>query len=173
MNKKWFVFVLGILLMSFGTLHKFYVSVTSLNYDEEDQVFQVTTRIFVDDFEVLAKERYDVQLELATDREAKDVDYYVEKYLRAKLVFELDGTVVKYDYLGKKYDDDVMVCYLELPNIALETSETLTIQNEVLTELFEEQKNIVHVKWMGNKRSFVLIRDNNKGMLNLSQDLND
>ena len=43
----------------------------------------------------------------------------------------------------------------------------MSVQNEILTDLFDEQKNIVHVKWKENKKSFVLIRENNKGMLNL------
>jgi len=34
-------------------------------------------------------------------------------------------------------------------------------------DLFEEQKNILHFKIKDQKKSFVLIRENNKGMLNL------
>jgi hypothetical protein len=34
-------------------------------------------------------------------------------------------------------------------------------------DLYEEQKNIIHFKIKGKKKSFVLIRESNKGMLNL------
>ena len=80
---------------------------------------------------------------------------------------ELDGKVVPYNFLGKKYDTDVAICYLEIPNVKLSEVKTMSVQNEVLTDLFDEQQNVVHVKWNGNKKSFVLIRENNKGMLNL------
>jgi hypothetical protein len=82
-------------------------------------------------------------------------------------VVTLDGKPVKYTFLGKRYDTDVAICYLEIPNVNLTEVKTMSIQNEVLTDLFEEQKNVVHIKWNGKKKSFVLIKENNKGMLNL------
>jgi len=56
---------------------------------------------------------------------------------------------------------------LEIPKVNLPEIKTMSVQNEILTDLFDEQKNIVHIKWRDNKKSFVLIRENNKGMLNL------
>ena len=38
------------LMVSFATAHKFYVSVTNINYSEDDAAFQITSRIFIDDF---------------------------------------------------------------------------------------------------------------------------
>jgi len=79
----------------------------------------------------------------------------------------MDSEIVAYNFLGKRYDNDVVICYLEIPNVDLSEVKQMSVQNEVLTDLFDEQKNVVHVKWKGNKKSFVLIRENNKGMLNL------
>jgi hypothetical protein len=61
----------------------------------------------------------------------------------------------------------VAIIYLEVPDIGFSELNSMSIQNEMLTDLYEEQKNLVHVKWKGKKKSFVLIRENNKGMLNL------
>jgi hypothetical protein len=54
-----------------------------------------------------------------------------------------------------------------VPGVVRETLGSVEIQSEVLTDLFEDQKNIVHLTVGDQKRSFVLVRDNNKGMLNL------
>ena len=155
------------LLLSFTTAHKFYVSVTNVVYSENSKSFQITTRIFIDDLENVLEERYGVSSKLATPEEAETTDFYIEKYLRAKFSVGLDNTTATYKYLGKKYDNDVVKLYMEIEDVDLDVIKTLTIQNEVLTDLFEEQQNIVHVKWKGNKKSFVLLRENNKGMLNL------
>lgn len=152
---------------SFESAHKFYVSVTNINYSEEDTAFQVTTRIFIDDLENVLKERYEVDLGLATDREAEASDEIIERYLRSKFVISIDGQPITYKFLGKRYDNDVAICYIELPRVELSDKKTMSVQNEILTDLFEEQKNVVHVKWKGNKKSFVLIKGNDKGMLNL------
>jgi len=156
-----------LLFLSFSSAHKFYVSVTNIVYSEEDSAFQITSRVFIDDLDKLLKERYGVEAKLATPNESKIAEEYIEKYFRAKFVVEMDGKIVAYNFLGKRYDNDVVICYLEIPNVDLSEVKQMSVQNEVLTDLFDEQKNVVHVKWKGNKKSFVLIRENNKGMLNL------
>lgn len=164
--KKYLIFFL-IPVLSFTTLHKFYLSVTNINYSEKDDAFQVTTRIFVDDMEEVLKERYGIDAKLATKEESVLADEYIEKYLRTKFLVYLDDEIIPYDFLGTKYDNDVVLCYMEIPAVGLENAKKLGVENEILTDLFEEQKNVVHVKWRENKKSFILIKSNAKGMLNL------
>ncbi|NAY92474.1 hypothetical protein GTQ34_11135 [Muricauda sp. JGD-17] len=157
----------AILLLSFTAAHKFYVSVTNVVYSEKNNSFQITSRVFIDDLENVLMERYGVKTSLATPEESETANFYIEKYLKTKFLVELDGETVPYVFLGKKYENDVVVFYMEIENVDLEIVKTMVVQNEVLTDLFDEQQNIVHVKWKGNKKSFVLVRENNKGMLNL------
>ncbi len=161
------IFVIALSLSSFTVLHKFYVSVTNINYVEEDQALQITSRLFVDDLEELLKERYDIEGLLGTDKETAIADKYIEKYLNTKFLLYLDDEKVSYNFLGKKYDNDVVICYLEVENVLLDTIKTIEVQNEILTDLFDEQKNLVHIKYEGKKKSFVLIKSDTKGMLNL------
>ena len=159
---------LGLLLLfSFTTVHKFYLSVTNVVYSEKSASFQITSRIFIDDLDDVLEERYGVKAELATKNEAPAADAYIEKYLRAKFAIALNDEIVPYTFLGKEYDNDVIICYMELENVDFSSLKSVSIQNEVLTDLFEEQQNVVHLKWKGKKKSFVLIKENNKGMLNL------
>lgn len=154
-------------LFAFTTGHKFYVSVTNVNYAEKDKAIQVTSRIFIDDFEKVLQERYGFTANLGTENESKLANGYIEKYLRAKFAIEIDGETASYDFIGKKYDTDVMVCYIEVPKIDLAKIASIQIDNEILTDLFDEQQNIVHFKIDGNKKSFVLMKPDTKGMLNL------
>jgi hypothetical protein len=161
------LFLALLFLTSFSGAHKFYVSVTNINYSEEEDALQITSRIFIDDLERVLEERYEINPELATKKEADFADAYIEKYLRAKFSVLLDDAPVSFNFLGKRYDNDVVVCYLEVLDVNLPERSSIAVQNEVLTDLFEEQQNVVHIKWMGKKKSFVLIKENNKGMLNL------
>ena len=165
--KIWVLPLVLLLTLSFTSAHKFYVSVTNISFSEDDSAFQITSRVFIDDLDKLLKERYGIEAKLATPNEAKIADEYIEKYFRTKFLVEFDGEVVQYNFLGKRYDNDVVICYLEITDVDLSKIKTMSVQNEVLTDLFDEQKNVVHVKWKDNKKSFVLIRENNKGMLNL------
>ncbi|QLG44319.1 DUF6702 family protein [Costertonia aggregata] len=154
-------------LFAFTVGHKFYVSVTNINYDDEDKALQITSRIFIDDLEKVLGERYGISAKLATDDESKIAQEYVEKYLKTKFLVAIDGETVTYDYLGSKYDKDIIICYVEVSNVDFSKISSVTVENEILTDLFDEQQNVVHFKYNGKKKSFVLMRGNTKGMLNL------
>lgn len=164
--KKSFLILL-LPLFAFGVAHKFYVSVTNVGYSEKDTAIQITTRIFIDDFEAVLKERYDVEAKLATDDEAQIASEYIEKYIRAKFKVEIDDVIQNYSFLGKKYDNDLVICYIEVLDIDLGKIQSVSIQNEILTDLYDEQQNIVHFKINDKKKSFVLVKQSNKGMLKL------
>ena len=159
--------ILVLPLLAFSGLHKFYVSVTHVNYSEKEDALQITTRIFIDDLEAVLLERYGVKTLMATPKESELTDQYIEKYLKTKLLIELNEEKREYNFLGKRFDNDVVICYLEIPEVALPNLESVRVQNEVLTDLFEEQQNLVHLKIKGKKKSFVLYKESNKGMLNL------
>ena len=161
------LFILILPLVAFTVAHKFYASVTNICYSEKDLALQITSRIFIDDFEQVLLERYGIEAHLATDSETALADEYLEKYLKTKFLMFVDGEQRQYKVLGKKYDNDIMICYLEIPEIHIEKIKSIAVQNELLTDLFDEQQNVVHLKIKGKKKSFVLIKENNKGMLNL------
>ena len=154
-------------LFAFATAHKFYLSVTHVNYSEKDGAIQITSRIFIDDFENVLQERYGFDAELATKNESEEADAYIEKYFRTKFAVEINGKNASYTFIGKKYDVDVMICYIEIPKVDLATTTSIQITNEILTDLYDEQQNIVHFKIDGKKKSFVLLKSDTKGMLNL------
>ena len=154
-------------LLAFTTAHKFYVSVTNVGYSEKDDALQITSRIFIDDLEAILLERYDVIAKLDTENESAVADEYLEKYLRKKFQIEVNGEPVAYEVIGRKYDADVCIFYIEVANLNFPAVESIQIQNEVLTDLFDEQQNVVHFKINGKKKSFVLLKSDTKGMLKL------
>ncbi|WP_299529418.1 DUF6702 family protein [Ulvibacterium sp.] len=161
------LFLILLPLFAFVAAHKFYVSVTNIAYSEKEDALQITCRIFIDDLEDVLRERYDFEAYLATEKESETADKLIEKYLKAKFAVQIDERDVAYDFLGKKYDNDVVICYMEVPKIDLPHKSSIRIRNEVLTDLFEEQQNIVHFRIKGTKKSFVLTKSDANGTLNL------
>jgi len=166
-SQRFLILFLGLSLLSMTVAHKFYVSVTNIQHSEAEETLQITTRIFIDDLEAVLLERYGVTTSLATDAEVDDANAYIEKYLNRKMVFKVNGEHMPYTFLGKEYETDIVVCYLELQLGPLSKVSSLEIQNDVLTDMFEEQQNVVHFRIADKRKSFVLIRESNKGMLNL------
>ena len=66
-------------LLAFTAAHKYYVSVTQIDYVEDRESVQIITRIFIDDFENVLRQRYDSSLVLNDNRDEEEIDNYIEK----------------------------------------------------------------------------------------------
>ena len=164
MSLKNFVILFVLPLVMSVTDHKFYVSVTQFEYVEDKGSVQIISRIFIDDFENLLRERYDEGLTLAVEDESSMVEFYTEKYLKEKLEIQIDGQLQSMIYIGKEYEDDIMFAYLEIEGV--EDINTIEISNTVLFEMFDDQQNIIRTDILGKKKSFILTKENAKGVLN-------
>ncbi len=151
-------------MLAFTAVHKYYVSVTQIDYVEERGELQITSRLFIDDLEKLLRERYDEGITLAGENETKKVDIYLEKYLKQKIGIKINGEPKTLNFLGKEYEDDIAICYLEVSGI--KSIESIEISNRVFFDIFEEQKNIIRMKINSKRKSFILIPENDKGLLN-------
>lgn len=140
--------------------HEFYLSVTDINYVQEENSLQIISRVFTDDFEEVINKRYNKDFKLIPSLEVEEIDVYIEKYLRDKLILETDKGQLTYNYLGRKYEDDMVYLFLEVQN--LDTFDVLNVENSLLTDLFEEQKNMIHFKSDNFKKSFILEKDISK-----------
>jgi len=169
MRKKFspLLLLLAAPLLAFTVAHKFYVSVTNVDYSEKDQSLQVISRIFIDDMEDVLQARYDFDASLATERESSQADAYIERYFRSKFTVAVNGQAKEIRFLGKRYDNDLLVCYVEVTGVPAATLKSVEVENTLLTDLFEEQRNLVHFNILGAKKSFVLTFEGPKGMLNL------
>ena len=150
-------------LFAFTTAHKFYVSVTNIEHNTKEKSLQITTRIFIDDFQRVLNERYDFKEELTTEKEPKVVEEMMQKYLAKKIKIWVNGELKSFNFLGKKYEDDVTVCYLEVKGV--ENVHSLEVENDLLYEIEEDQQNLVHVKINNQRKSLLLVKENDKGLL--------
>ncbi|WP_406682999.1 peptidase E [Seonamhaeicola sp. MEBiC1930] len=165
-NLKIFIIFLIMPLFAFIGVHKYYISVTQIEFVQEKQSVQIITRIFVDDFENLLKERYDKSIILDEKNQTLDTDKYIEKYLKSKIKIKINGKEKLLMFIGKEYDLDVLKCYLEIENI--ENINSFEIANNVLFDLFDDQQNIVKTKINSKQKSFILVSQNEKAMLSFN-----
>ena len=136
--------------------HEFYLSVTEIEYNNEKQSLQIITRVFIDDFEDVLNERYGAELQLSEEAEEGAVADNISKYLKQKLRLQVNGEELQLNYLGKEYDADQLVLYIEVENLA--PFNKIEVTNEILTDLFDDQKNVVHVKVNDKTKSLLLMR---------------
>jgi len=142
-------------------IHKYYVSVTDIEYAKEAKSLQIISRLFVDDIEKVLQERYDDSINV----EQELADTYIEKYFSKKLFIEVDNELKQFKFIGKEIEDDMVHCYFEIENIS--SIETIRVTNKLLFDIFDSQQNITHLKINNKKKSFLFIKDKSSGLLKL------
>lgn len=163
---KWVFIAMATLMMSFSAVHKFYLSVSEISYSESDQKIRIISRIFIDDLDAVLLARYEIESKLSTADEHEMAGYYLEKYIKAKFLIKANDTLLDYEILGHKIDNDQMVFFMEATYEDIQGLNSLFVQNELLMDKFDEQQNIVHLQLKGIKKSVMLIKERSSSMLN-------
>ena len=108
--------LLIIFIVSTAFTHKFYLSVSDVEYNEETQSLQLITRLFYDDLEAVLKERYDDTIVVDETQDQNVLNGYITKYLQRKLKVKVNGESLIFEFIGKEYEA-VSYTHLTLPTI--------------------------------------------------------
>lgn len=161
-NKKLLLLVLVLPMLSFS-VHKYYVSLCEVEYLPEREVMQIAIGLFIDDIELTLNKDYDKRLNLGTELESENIDELYIKYLHEHFRLVLNETPTPYTFIGKKYDNDIVRFYLEVPN--LKELNTFEVYNRCLIRDFDEQLNIIKLKVKKYHKTFYLSKKNDKALL--------
>lgn len=137
-------------------MHPLHVSVTEIKFDEKDKELEITARIFLDDLE--AAIRQDVQqptLDILKPTNGT-ADALIGSYWLKNISILVDRKEAKVKYLGYEIEGDVVIVYSYAPGI--KKLNHITITQQTITELFDDQSNIVHVTKAETIRSLRLTR---------------
>jgi len=150
---------------SFSTLdHETYLSVTEIEYREDRKTVQVVSRVFIDDMENALSMRYGKKVTLATKEDLLENKNLLAKYYAQKLHLKVKDQPVSLKLLGSKFDADQIVLFLEGKEV--HDFKKVQVENLVLTDMFDSQKNIVHVIKGEAIESMLLVKDRGQNTVN-------
>lgn len=136
--------------------HPFHISKCLVEYKEAAKAIQVSLHIFTDDLEDGLRLMGAGPLFISTQRESPKADGYIEQYLARHFQVAVNGQPAKWQYLGKETSEDLAAvwCYLEI--VGVEKPSAITISNDLLMEVFDDQKNIISVFGPGGRQGMFL-----------------
>lgn len=155
------VILLIIPLLSFSA-HKYYLSLTEINYVPKEKSLQIIMNVFMDDIELALNEQYNIDLQLTTKKELKNNNEYFKKYLYNHFNIKVNNKKLNYKYIGKEYDGNIVYFYLEVENVT--AIKSVTIENKVLIKNFESQQNLIKINIGNSKQSKMLTKEENKNL---------
>lgn len=137
-------------------LHEFHASVTQMQYNAKEQTFEISVRIFTDDFEkaLSAASGSKIVLNPSAGGTPDKNDPLIETYIRTHFAYTSAQKQTKaIRYMGHETEADANWLYLEMPYA--EPFKGGLLKQNVLMELFDDQVNMVNIQYQGQKKTFV------------------
>ena len=134
--------------------HKFYLSNTTIEFNAETRVLEITCKIFTDDLEQAIEAqcyRYN-----SLYPQTPEVFELVKKYIGDKISLQVGGRNVVLNFLGYSVDNDMTTLFIE--GNYFEPNQVI-INNTILLELYADQQNIVDVRWSGQSKREYFTKD--------------
>lgn len=157
---KIITFILLFLLpvASVTTSHEFHISKCEIDYNKSEKALQVTLHIFLDDLELSIEQQMAEKLFLCTKKETANADSLFFRYLKDNFKIKLNEKTTEMNWIGKEISEDLAAvwCYIEIP-VPQEIA-SIEVQNSIILNVYEDQKNIVQLKGGGKSGYFMLQR---------------
>ncbi len=161
--RKIISFSLLVFVISAFGLHKYYISLTQINYIEDQKSLQLTTSVFIDDLENVLRKTYDTIVTIGeTDNQLMDSLY--RNYLNNNLRVSVQGQKVHLKLLLAEVETDEVFFYIEGENIDAFTD--MEVVNSMFVSQIFEQQNIIKTSVNGKHKSLILNRQKTKAIFN-------
>jgi hypothetical protein len=143
--------------------HPLHVSVTEITYDTEERELEIIMRIFADDLELAIRQQTNnPELDLLHPQNTTTTAL-VGAYVTSHLTLYLDNKEQPTRYLGEEVEGDVIVAYIQVAGV--KSWKTISVRNDLIMHLYDDQSNIVHVTVADRVRSLRLTPDEPRGTL--------
>lgn len=154
--KKYINFLLLLIVTGTSSVnaHKFYMSITEIEYNEKNKSLEVVITFFINDLEEVLEKENDAKIYLGSEKENVKADDFLKKYLSQHFIIEQEKGSLAFNYIGKEVDKDYAYAYIEFKGFKKKSSSLLT--NTLLINYFPEQTNKVNFSSSYKTSSFTL-----------------
>jgi hypothetical protein len=149
--QRFFLLTIFFLMLTAFRPHAYHVSLTEMRHNAKEKIYEVEIKVFTDDLEkaLLQETKSSVRLS-ANDKN----DTLIAKYLAKRFkIFDTKNNMLTYTVLGKEIEKDATWIFVELP--VTEPSQIAKIEQGILTELYDDQSNVLNIFRNAESRSYI------------------
>lgn len=144
--------------------HPLHLSVSEIFHNPETKSLEITQRIFADDLEEALRHFSKRRIDVLNPKDPEAFSMVLQQYLNHNFQLQLNGKVIKPNYIGYEVEDDALWVYMEVPKV--KKLKEIAVQNTLFFEMFDDQTNLINVDIEGKIRSLKLTEGEKSGRLN-------
>ncbi len=161
------MFLWFIILFSINSvMHPVHSSVTNISYNPKGKHFDITIRLYKDDFQNIILKKYNYQLYLENNTLSDSANFYISDYIKHHLIFIVKKKGYNsYMFTGWKTNFEAIWLDFKLP--FNKKPETLTLHNSLLNDLFNDQKNMVIFSFSKKEQGLIFSKNQENKSISL------
>lgn len=157
-KKSILLFSMLLVLSVTANSHPFYVSICQIDFNEENQTLEISVKTFINDMLLALKKNGVQELFIGEERENTKTDDFIFEYLKSNFKIKVNGKAVKYSFIGREMETDVLWSYLEIEGVS--KLNKIEVECTIFTEVFDSQSNIVQINDGMSIRNLLLTKSN-------------
>ncbi|MEM9548614.1 MAG: DUF6702 family protein [Bacteroidota bacterium] len=151
-------------VMGFVTVHEYHISICEINHNPDQNLLEITHRIFANDLENALRPTI-AHIDVLNAKHYEANDQHIKMYIQARLEVISGAEELEIQWLGHVIKADQIVCFYEL--ILPERSDHFQFSNTTLMEQFKDQKTLLHWSRRGeNLKCIILDSDKTYTIIN-------
>lgn len=135
--------------------HPFYFSFAEFEYNYSEKAFQGSIKIFINDLEQSIKKDKNQKLDLLHVKDTTYVNSVLHRYLNSNLSFDVNGSILKSNFVGFECEGEVIYLHVEFLNC--KEPKQVSMINTILYDLSDLQTNFVTIKSGNQKKTVKLV----------------
>lgn len=129
--------------------HKFFTSITQMEYNDKTQSYEIIMNVFWDDWEKALTEIYQKPIRI----DQPGIEKFSMEYLESCFVIKIKDKKLGYKMIGVEQEKDILKIYLELPSKFI--AKGLMIKNDCLIRECDGQINIFNFIHKADRKTLI------------------
>jgi hypothetical protein len=154
------MYIIGLMGLSFTYFHDIHVSVSEV--DLSTNKAEMIVKTYIDDLQkAVGLEGGEVPADYSS------ADEMIAEYLQKSISIQIDGKPIQFDLKELSASTDAVWITLQSKSEMLSPPKEIQFSSSFLTEVYNDQTNVVNIRWSTGKNSMLLNRKNNSQTLEL------
>lgn len=147
MKNKTGFYLLAFLVFGFTNFHPFYLSMSEVNYNQKQRLWEISLRIFTDDLEKEIRHHCACRADLLNPKDSVKNSQLLNSYFQKVWKLSTNGKVNTLKFIGFEKEDESLLTHFESNQTQLPNDVQLEVG--ILYETQRQQTNLVRLR-VGN-----------------------
>lgn len=123
--------------------HPFFVSVVEVEHNAQEQILEISCKIFTDDFEkTLRLNNRGAAVDLINPKDKAAMNRLVAAYVQNHLTIKPDDKTLPMEFIGFEKQEEAIYSYWQINHVP--SVKKISFTNSLLYDYKKEQTNIIH-----------------------------